>query len=49
MIRAIIGMMLKISSSKISIEEFKSKFVKGEQFRIQYVPSNALILDKIIY
>ena len=49
MVRAIVGMMIKIASTKITLEDFKNKFSKGEQFRIQYVPSNALILDKIIY
>jgi len=49
MVRAVTGMMINIASKKISINEFKSKFEKGEQLRIQYVPSNALILYKIIY
>jgi tRNA pseudouridine38-40 synthase len=49
MVRAIAGIMLKVASSKITIEEFKNKFLKGEQLRVQYVPSNGLILDKIIY
>ena len=49
MVRAVIGMMINIASGKISINEFKTKFEKGEQLRIQYVPSNALILYKIIY
>lgn len=49
MVRAIAGIMLKVASSKITIEEFKDKFLKGEQLRVQYVPSNGLILDKIIY
>lgn len=49
MVRAIIGMMIKIASGKITLNEFKNKFQKGEPLKIQYVPSNALILDKIIY
>ncbi len=49
MVRAIIGMMIKIASGKITLNEFKNKFEKGEPLKIQYVPSNALILDKIIY
>jgi tRNA pseudouridine38-40 synthase len=49
MVRAIVGMMVKIASGKISLNEFKTKFKKGEQLKIQYVPANALILDKIIY
>jgi tRNA pseudouridine38-40 synthase len=49
MVRAIVGMMLKIAAGKISLNEFKTKFKKREQLKIQYVPANALILDKIIY
>ena len=49
MVRAIVGMMVNIASGKISLNEFKNKFKKGEQLKIQYVPANALILDKIIY
>ena len=49
MVRAIVGMMIKVASGKISLSDFKSKFKKGEQLKIQYVPANALILDKIIY
>lgn len=49
MVRAVVGMMIKIASGKISLNEFKTKFKKGEQLKIQYVPANALILDKIIY
>ena len=49
MVRAIVGMMLRIASGNISLKEFKTKFKKGEQLKIQYVPANALILDKIIY
>jgi len=49
MVRAIVGVMIKVASGSITIEEFKTKFLKGEQLRIQYVPSNALVLDKIIY
>lgn len=49
MVRAIVGMMIQIASGKISLKDFKTKFKKGEQLKIQYVPANALILDKIIY
>jgi tRNA pseudouridine38-40 synthase len=49
MVRAITGMMIKIASGKINLNEFKNKFEKGEPLKIQYVPSNALILEKIIY
>jgi tRNA pseudouridine38-40 synthase len=49
MVRAIVGMMINVASGKISLKEFKTKFEKGEPLKIQYVPSNALILVKIIY
>jgi tRNA pseudouridine38-40 synthase len=49
MVRAIVGMMVKVASGKISIKEFKNKFEKGEPLKIQYAPSNALILYKITY
>jgi len=49
MVRAIVGMMLSVASGQVSLTEFKEKFKKGEIIRIQYVPANALLLDKIIY
>jgi len=49
MVRAIIGMMLNVASSKITLKEFYQKFKKGEQLKMQFVPANALILDKITY
>lgn len=49
MVRAVVGMMINVAAGKISVSEFKSKFERGEHLRIQYVPSNALILYKIIY
>ena len=49
MVRAITGMMISVASGKISINEFNKKFSKGEPLKIQYAPSNALILYKIIY
>lgn len=49
MVRAVIGMMINIASSKVTLKEFYQKFKKGEQLRMQFVPANALILDKIIY
>lgn len=49
MVRAIIGMMLNIASSRITLKEFYQKFKKGERLSMQFVPANALILDKIIY
>jgi tRNA pseudouridine38-40 synthase len=49
MVRAIIGVMLKIACGKMKLEDFKNKFDKGEEIKIQYVHSNALFLYKIIY
>jgi tRNA pseudouridine38-40 synthase len=49
MVRAIVGVMLKIASGKSPINEFKQKFYKGEKLTIQYAPSNALVLYKINY
>ena len=49
MVRAIIGMMINIASSKVTLKEFYQKFKKGEKLSMQFVPANALILDKIIY
>jgi tRNA U38,U39,U40 pseudouridine synthase TruA len=49
MVRAIAGTMIKIASGGLSINEFQEKFKKGEKLKIQYVPSNALILVKVNY
>jgi tRNA pseudouridine38-40 synthase len=49
MVRAIVGVMISIASGKMTLEEFKSKFYKGEYIKIQYVPSNALFLKQITY
>lgn len=49
MVRAIIGAMLKVSSGKMSLNEFIQKFKKGDQIKTQYVPSNALFLSKVNY
>ncbi len=49
MVRAVVGMMLKVASSKIIITEFKSKFKNKEPLKIQYVPAHALFLDRVIY
>ncbi len=49
MVRAVTGMMIKVAAGRIQIGKFKTKFEKGEHLRIQYVPANALILNKIIY
>ncbi len=49
MVRAIAGAMLAVASGQVSLREFNEKFKKGEIIKIQYVPANALLLDKIIY
>ncbi|MCI0449441.1 MAG: tRNA pseudouridine(38-40) synthase TruA [Chlorobi bacterium] len=49
MVRAIVGTMIKIASGKLSINKFQEKFKKGEKLKLQYVPSNALILVKVNY
>lgn len=49
MVRALVGVMLAVAAGKLSINEFKRKFRKGEPIKIQYVPSNALFLKKITY
>jgi len=49
MVRAIVGIMIQVASSKTSIQEFKYKFYNKEPLRIQYVPAYALFLDRVIY
>lgn len=49
MVRAITGAMVYIAAGKLSINEFKSKFNKGEPVKIQYLPANALFLVKVKY
>ena len=49
MVRALTGVMLMVAGRKLALDEFKNKFKKGEPLKIQYVPSNALFLKKIIY
>lgn len=49
MVRAIVGAMVKAASGRLSINEFKKNFEKGEKIKIQYVPANALILVKVNY
>lgn len=49
MVRGIVGAMLNISSGKMSIKDFTSKFKKGDKIKIQYVPANALFLLKVKY
>lgn len=49
MVRAAVGAMLGVASGKLTLNEFKAKFNKGEQIKIQYVPANALFLVKVKY
>lgn len=49
MVRAIVGLMLKVASSKLPLTEFKQKFNNKEPLKIQFVPANALFLDRVIY
>jgi tRNA U38,U39,U40 pseudouridine synthase TruA len=49
MVRAITGAMIRAAAGKLPLEEFRKKFNKGEKIKIQYVPSNALVLRKINY
>ncbi|MGH2574775.1 MAG: hypothetical protein ACRDFC_03640, partial [Ignavibacteria bacterium] len=49
MVRAIVGMMIKVASSKLLLKDFRRKFKKKEPLKIQYVPSYALVLDRVIY
>ena len=49
MVRALSGAMIKTATGKLSLEEFTEKFKKGDEIKIQYVPSNALFLSKVTY
>lgn len=49
MVRAVIGAMLQAASGKMELSEFRKKFIKGEDIKIQYVPANALYLVKVNY
>lgn len=49
MVRAVVGAMLKVSSGSLPHDEFTRKFKKGDEIKIQYVPSNALFLSKVTY
>jgi hypothetical protein len=41
--------MIQTASGKIELAEFREKFIKGEDIRLQYVPANALFLVKVNY
>lgn len=49
MVRAIAGAMFKVSSNKLSLEDFKNKFNKEEKLLIHYAPAYALFLNKVTY
>lgn len=49
MVRALVSVMLKISSDKLSIDDFKNLFLSNQTLKIQYAPSYALFLSKINY
>lgn len=49
MVRAIAGVLVDIGRNKISINEFKRKFKKGEKISTTYLPPNGLFLKKIYY
>ncbi len=49
MVRAIVGALLKTSSGKLKLSEFREKFRKGDEIKIQFVPAKALFLSKVIY
>ncbi|MBL8016957.1 MAG: hypothetical protein JNK43_06790, partial [Ignavibacteria bacterium] len=49
MVRAVVGALLKASSGKLKISEFREKFRKGDEIKIQFVPAKALFLSKVIY
>lgn len=49
MVRAITGVLIDIGRNKISINEFKRKFKKGEKISTTYLPPNGLFLKKIYY
>lgn len=49
MVRAIVGAMIDIASGKMELNQFKQKFKKGEEIKLQYVPAKALFLVKVKY
>ena len=49
MVRALAGAMIKTAAGKVSLAEFTKNFKKGDEIKIQYVPSNALFLSKVTY
>jgi tRNA pseudouridine38-40 synthase len=49
MVRAVVGAMIKIASGRMELKEFREKFKKGDEIKIQFVPAKALFLSKVIY
>ena len=49
MVRAVTGALINVMTGKLSIKEFKSKFNKGEELKVQFVPAYALFLYKVNY
>ena len=49
MVRSIIGCLIDAGRGKISVSEVKKEFTKGEKIQTQYLPANALFLNKIYY
>lgn len=49
MVRAVVGALLKTSSGKLKLSDFREKFRKGDEIKIQFVPAKALFLSKVIY
>lgn len=49
MVRALTGAMIKTATGKLTLAEFTKKFKKGDEIKIQYLPSNALFLSKVTY
>ncbi len=49
MVRGVTGAMVKVASGGLSLNEFIEKFKKGEEIKIQYLPSKALFLSKVTY
>lgn len=49
MVRSIIGCLVDAGRGNISVEEVKKEFNRGEKIKTQYLPANALFLNKIYY
>ncbi len=49
MVRAIMGILIDIGKSKISLKEIESKFKRGEKLKTTYLPAQPLFLNKIYY